>query len=69
MKKDAYKTGLIFRDKVLAVPSQISPKLAEMKSPFDIKNLLLEYLTKAIESAITTKFDQEENYDEKEANV
>ena len=55
VKKNAYKAGLIFRDKVLAVPAQVSSLLSEMTSAFEIKNLLHEYLTTAIEDARNAK--------------
>ncbi|MES2614088.1 MAG: hypothetical protein V4591_01595 [Bdellovibrionota bacterium] len=55
VKKNAYKAGLIFRDKVLSVPAQVSSILSEMTSAFEIKNLLHEYLTTAIEDACNAK--------------
>ena len=51
VKKEASRAGLLMRDKVLSVPAQISSLLTEMTSAFEIKNLLTEYLSKALEEA------------------
>lgn len=55
VKKDAFRAGLIFRDKVLAVPSQVASDLSDMTSEFDIQNFLHGYLTAAIEDALNFK--------------
>jgi hypothetical protein len=49
VKKAAYETGLIFRDKILSIPSQVAPILAEKTSPFEVKNVLTEYITRVLD--------------------
>ncbi len=55
VKKEAYRTGLIFRDKVLAVPAQVVSELIEMTSEFEMQNYLHECLSTAIEEALNSK--------------
>jgi hypothetical protein len=60
VKKDAYRTGLVFRNKVLEVPNQVAAEVLEMSSEFEIKNYLQECLSAAIEEAIHSKEEDED---------
>lgn len=63
VKKEAYRTGLIFRDKVLALPAQIVSELIDITSEFEMQNYLQECLSNAIEEALNSK-NQDTNDEE-----
>lgn len=53
--KEAFRAGLLIREKVYSIPGQISSILSDMSSAFEIKNLLLEYLDNAFNEACGVK--------------
>lgn len=48
VEKNAYRTGLILRDRILAVATQVAPLLVGKTSEFEIKNKILELLNTAL---------------------
>ena len=47
--KQALTSALIFRDKMLSIPTRIAPMLVGKTSIFEIKNILIEYITSVLE--------------------
>ena len=49
VKKEAEKAALILRDRLLLIPAQAASKISGMTSVFDIKNILLKFITDTLE--------------------
>ncbi|MBX9838484.1 MAG: hypothetical protein K2X69_09250 [Silvanigrellaceae bacterium] len=48
VEKEATRTGLILRERILAVATSVSPFLVGLTSEFEIKNKILEFLNAAL---------------------
>ena len=53
VEKEGYRTGILIRDKIFAVPGQVSSLITDLDSEFEVKNILLEYLAHAFQEAIS----------------
>jgi len=48
VKNSAYRSGSILRDRLLALPQSLAPKIVGKQSIFDIKNIITDGLSKTI---------------------
>lgn len=60
VRNEALRAGLILKERVLSVASQVAPKILGLNSIFDIKNIINKYMTDALREFSQSKFQEEE---------